>query len=211
MPSVAPRLSPLSDNQKTQPFTLPLPLCVSLSQSHTCPAPITFPRTPASRCIREKESTGTGGRGQQLWIWKNNSCDSHIVIPTFVSCRVRQQVSSQRENRRAHPHTHWSATSSQKNKKNKKKQRVWRLSLPCLWSFASTVQLCISELREISLHTCWIPSERRRANYEQATALFWSQCISQIMEKWQTPMDMITRSTVWFWDKRATWRELNSA
>lgn len=122
MPSVAPRLSPLSNNQKTQPFTLSLPLCVSLSQSHTCPAPITFPHTPASRCIREKESTGTGGRGQQLWIWKNNSCDSHIVIPTFVSCRVRQQVSSQRENRRAHPHTHWSATSSQK--KNKKTTRL---------------------------------------------------------------------------------------
>lgn len=40
------------------------------------------------------------------------------------------------------------------------------------------LQLCISELKEISLHTCWILSERWRANYAQA--FFWSQCISQI-------------------------------
>lgn len=75
-----------------------------LSRSYnTCPPPtLLSPHAAASRCIREKESTGgTGGGGQQLWIWKNNSCDSHIVIPTFVSCRVRQQVSSQRENMRA--------------------------------------------------------------------------------------------------------------
>lgn len=78
-------------------FSLPL------SCSHnTCPLQLLSPGTAASRCIREKESTGgTGGGGQQLWIWKNNSCDSHIVIPTFVSCRVRQQVSAQRENGRA--------------------------------------------------------------------------------------------------------------
>lgn len=43
---------------------------------------------------RSTGGAGGGGGGQQLWTWKNNSCDSHIVIPTFGSCRVQQRVSS---------------------------------------------------------------------------------------------------------------------
>lgn len=185
MPSVVPRLSPLSNNQKTQPFSLSfclfLCLCLSLSQ---CPAPNTFPHAAASRCFREKESRGTGGGGQQLWIWKNNSCDSHIVIPTFVSGRVRQQVSSQRENCRTHgalsPHPHCLLHLPLK-------KHIW----PCLELFPALslqlelclhcLQRCVSELEEFSLHTCWILSERWRANYVQATLFFWSWCISQII------------------------------
>lgn len=61
-------------------------------------------------------SGGAGGGAQQLRTRNNNnnnnnSCGSRIVIPTFGSCRVQQQVSSRREDgtnkkrtRRRHSH-----------------------------------------------------------------------------------------------------------
>lgn len=52
------------------------------------------------RSISRKKYRRRRRRGQQLWTWKNNSCDSRIVIPTFVSCWVQQQVSSRHGNHR---------------------------------------------------------------------------------------------------------------
>lgn len=53
-----------------------------------------------TRGVSGERSTGgaAGAGGQQFWTWKNNSCDIHIVIPTFGLCWVRQQVSSQHGN-----------------------------------------------------------------------------------------------------------------
>lgn len=44
--------------------------------------------------------------GQQLQTWKNNSCDSRIVISTFVSCWVQQQVRSRHGNHRTNAPLH---------------------------------------------------------------------------------------------------------
>ena len=96
-----------------------LTLCPNFcEQVHYCQSscltapPSMFMKTATwTRGASEERSTGGGGGGgggggQQLRTWKNNSCDSRIVIPTFVSCWVQQQVSSRHGNRRANPALH---------------------------------------------------------------------------------------------------------